>query len=154
MHSVLFVCTANICRSPMAMGLLYARVAKREDPWKVESAGTWAIPGQPAASNTRKILLESKIDIGEHRSRSVTRELLYDFNLILVMEQGQKEALRAEFPEIASRVYLFSEMVAENFDLEDPIGGPLEAYRITAQTVERILNDGFDKISRLSADQA
>ena len=138
----------------MAMGLLYARVAKQVDPWKVESAGTWAIPGQPAASNTRKILLESKIDLDEHRSRTVTRELLYDFNLILVMEQGQKEALRAEFPEIASRVFLFSEMVGENFDLEDPIGGPLEAYRTTAQTIERILNQGFEKISRLSADQA
>jgi len=154
MHSVLFVCTANICRSPMAMGLLYARVANRADPWKVESAGTWAIPGQPAASNTRKVLLESKIDIAEHRSRTVTRELLYDFNLTLVMEQGQKEALRSEFPEIASRVYRFSEMIGENFDIEDPIGGPLEAYRNTAQVIERILTEGFEKIGQLSADQA
>jgi protein-tyrosine-phosphatase len=79
MRSVLFICTANICRSPMAMGLLRAKVfALGEDAdWRIESAGTWAEPGQLAAVNTRLIVAERSVNLTGHRSRTVTRELCF-----------------------------------------------------------------------------
>lgn len=136
------------------MGLLQARVADISAPWKIESAGTWAIPDQPAASNTRKILLELGQDISDHHSRIVTLKILWAFNLILVMERGHKEALRVEFPQVAGRVYLLSEMIDKNYEIDDPVGGSLDDYRSTARLIERILDEGFETISRLSSDPA
>ncbi len=153
MRSVLFVCTANICRSPMAMGLLRAKViALGEDAdWRIESAGNWAEPGQPAAINTRLIVAERGVDLTNHRSRLVTRELLKEFNLVLTMEAGQKEALRAEFREDARRVFLLSEMIGKAYDIVDPVGKPLDEYRWTAHEIRVILNEGYERIRTLAA---
>jgi protein-tyrosine-phosphatase len=151
MHSVLFVCTANICRSPMAMGLLRAKTQNSREPWRIESAGTWAVKGRPAAEKTRQVLEGHGIQLGQQISRPVTRELLESFNLILTMEQGHKEALQVEFPSLASRVYTLTEMADGFGDIDDPIGGPLEAFEQTFEEIEQILDQGFDKIRRLSA---
>jgi len=81
----------------------------------------------------------------------VTRELLQSFNLILTMEEGQKEALQIEFPELAHRVYLLSEMIGLTFNIADPVGGDLQDYRVTADEIEQIITDGFETISQLAA---
>lgn len=151
MPSVIFICTANICRSPMAMGLFRKKVDHDLD-WRIESAGTWSIEGQPAASNTQEVLAQRNIDISEHRSRSLNRKLLSEFNLILTMEEGHKEAIRVEFPEVANRVFLLSEMIGESYNIEDPIGGPVEHFELTAQEFERIFNRGYQQIKHLASD--
>jgi protein-tyrosine-phosphatase len=152
MRSVLFICTANICRSPMAMGLLRAKVDALGEgaDWRIESAGTWAQAGQMAAVNTRLIVAERGVDLTRHRSRLVTRELLKEFNLALTMEGGQKEALRAEFREDARRVFLLSEMIGKTYDIVDPVGKPLDEYRWMAHEVRVILNQGYDRIRTLA----
>ncbi len=152
MRSVLFVCTANLNRSPMAMALLRSRVANSGEEWRIESAGTWALEGMPLNEKTQQVLAERGAEIRNHRSRIVTREMLRSFNLILTMEPGQKEALRLEFPEVADRVYLLSEMIGLTFSIADPVGGTLEEYRATAAEIDRILNDGLEKIYQLAAD--
>ena len=150
MYSVLFVCTANICRSPMAMGLMQNKVRDSINEWRIESAGTWAINGEPAAINTIKVLEERGIDINSHRSRLVTLDMMRQFKLILTMERGHKEALQVEFPAYAGNVLLLSELVDGVFDVHDPIGGPLENFQETAKEIEQILSDGFENISNLS----
>jgi protein-tyrosine-phosphatase len=150
MHSVLFVCTANICRSPMAMGLLRAKTAHSKEAWRIESAGTWALQSRPAAEKTRQVLEQQGIDVSDHHSRPVTRELLDSFNLILTMERGHKEALQVEFPRLAGRVYTLTEMVDGFGDIEDPIGGSPEAFEATYEEIDQILEQGFDKIKQLS----
>ena len=150
MPSVLFVCTANICRSPMAMALLQERVGDSPE-WTIESAGTWSIQGQPAASNTQKVLAQRGIDIHNHRSRSVDRDLLRQFNLILTMEAGHKEALQVEFPEIAQRVYVLSEMIGESYNIHDPIGESIENFELTSEEFEQIFDIGFQKIADLAS---
>ena len=135
----------------MAMGLFQNRV--EDDPgWCVESAGTWSVEGQPAASYTRAILALRGIDIDDHRSRSLNKELLRRFNLILTMEEGHKEAITVEFPEIAQRVYLLSEMVNEIYNIQDPIGGTVDQFEMTAQEFENIFERGFGKIADLARD--
>ena len=153
MPSVLFFCTANVCRSPMASAIFGNIVSQRGngENWRIESAGTWAVEGIPAVQNTQLTLASLyKIDIHEHRSRCVSQELLSSFDLILTMEKGHKEALQVEFPGLAGRVYLLSEMVGEDKEIEDPIGGPLIDYRETARELDRILTDGFEKIRQLA----
>ncbi|HEX2979034.1 MAG TPA: hypothetical protein VHO48_02105, partial [Anaerolineaceae bacterium] len=89
------------------------------------------------------------LDVSAHRSRQVTRELLADYDLILTMELGHKEALLVEFPEVMGRVFMLSEMVGEIKDVDDPIGTPDEEYEKTAQLLENWLRRGFDRIMTL-----
>lgn len=153
MYSILFVCTANICRSPMAMGLWQNMVRDHEDEWVIESAGTWAPEGEPAAAKTQMVLKELDIELGGHASRQVTREMLARFNLILVMERGHKEALQIEFPQIADRVYLLSEMDEADFEVRDPIGMSIADFVHTRNEITQLLTTGKQKIYRLAGDR-
>jgi protein-tyrosine-phosphatase len=138
----------------MAEGLLRARVlaAGEADDWRIESAGVWAIPGQPAALFTRQVLQERSIGLGDFQSRPITRSLLSGFNLVLTMERGHKEALRAAFSEYASLIYMLREMIGDTREISDPIGGPIEDYRDTAKEMEYILTKGYDRLRKLAAD--
>ena len=150
MPSVLFVCTGNIHRSPMAEAMFKAKVVSSEEPWQVESAGTWAPAGEPASEEVRIVLGKVGLDITQHRSRRVNRRILHGFNLILTMEANHKEALRVEFHEIADRIYMLSEMVGIKRDVDDPIGGPLVDFVDAAREIDRYLTDGFDRINKLA----
>ncbi len=153
MNSVLFICSANVCRSPMAMGLLRSMVEDSSDQWKIESSGVWDMGDQPAALNTQLVLQEHGIDLNDHASRTVTGIMLSEFNLVLVMEDNHKEVLKLAFPEYTDRIYMLSEMVGEIFDIVDPIGRSLADFEETALEMERILTEGFEKISILAADK-
>jgi protein-tyrosine-phosphatase len=150
MRSVLIVCTANQCRSPMAMAILRSKTGQLPGEWKIESAGTWAVEGAPANQKTQQVLAELGLDLSAHRSRMVTREMLAAFNLILVMEPGHKEALQIEFPEAANRTFLLSEMIGLSFTIMDPVGGEIEGYRATAREIDHILIEGLEKIDSLA----
>ena len=150
MHSILFVCTANQCRSPMAEGLLRLRVGIDNPDWQIASAGTWANDGTPASRNSVLVLKELGYDLETHRSRSINKELVDSHRLVLVMERGHKEAMRIEFPQAAGRIFLLSEMIDKVFDIDDPVGSPLADYQATAREIDLILEQGFDRIDQLS----
>jgi len=137
----------------MAEALFKQKIATRPDAasWRIESAGTWAPEGEPAAARSQLVMSEFGLDISRHRSRCVNRELLRPFHLILTMEQGHKEALRVEFPDIAGRIFLLSEMAGSFYDIRDPMGGPLEDFRDTASELNRLLTDGLERIIQLAA---
>jgi protein-tyrosine-phosphatase len=155
MPSILIVCTANICRSPMAEAMLKQLVAERTDAdrWHIESAGTWASYGHPAADLSQQVMKEMGLDITNHQSKPVTEELLHRFDLILTMEENQKEALTIQFKAYADRIFLLSEMVDLVRSIPDPIGGTLADYQDTARLIQKILVNGQDKIVRLANKQ-
>lgn len=74
-------------------------------------------------------------------------------DLVLCMESGHAEALRAEFPAYAQKVYLISEMVGKKHNIADPYGSSLEAYEIMAEELSRIIDDGLGKIVELASAQ-
>ena len=154
MASILMVCTANICRSPMAEGLVKKTLFQQErfKDWHVSSAGTWTVDGQPASSMTRKVLQTRGLDISAHRSRSITKDILLSSDLILTMERGHKEALLAEFPAVAGKLFLLSELIGLHRDIVDPMGGDLADFEDTAREIEKILIKAQDRIYTLGAE--
>lgn len=152
MPSLCFVCTLNVCRSPFAAVLLPVLLEKYSPgattPWRVESAGTWAREGDTVPARLQLVAREWNLDLSRHRSRCVSRELLRRFNLVLVMEQGHREALRVEYPDLASRVFLLSEMVGVTLNVVDPVNGSLADYRLMANEISRWLKLGTEQIVR------
>ena len=151
MPSVLFVCAANQCRSPMAAVLFLDMLEKHGGgrEWQVSSAGTWAEPGLPASSGARAAMIDRGLSLEAHRSQPVTDDLLSKQDLVLVMGAGQAEAIRAEFPGVASRVHLLSALAGPAYDISDPIGGTNAAYRVLADELRGILERGYAKLVSL-----
>src|SRR5512136_320070 len=124
-RSVLFVCTANQCRSPMAEVLLKSLAAQRgeADRWQIQSAGTWTEPGRPATQLSQAVMRRRGIDLSSHRSHLIDADTLGAAEVILVMTRYHHEAIQAEFPEMRHKVYLLSQLIDRSFDIEDPYGG-------------------------------
>jgi protein-tyrosine-phosphatase len=151
LRSVLFVCTANQCRSPMAAGLLQALAAQHgeADCWQIQSAGTWAEPDRPATQLAQTVMQQRHIDVTDHRSRPVAAELLKSADVILVMTRHHQEALQAEFPAVQGKILLLSQLVDRKFDIEDPFGGSLDDYELCAIDLQNILAEGYDRLAEM-----
>ena len=105
------------------------------------------------AYGTIMALKNRGLDIQSHRSRIVTRELIRSFSLILTMESGQKEALKIEFPQDASRIFMISEMIGRVYDISDPIRGSLLDFQETVNDLDYIFSTGFERIIQLAQRQ-
>lgn len=152
MPTILIVCTANVCRSPVAEALLRNRLTKMGlDEWEVGSAGTWAYPGQRAAEFSIQLMGEQGLDIEQHASRMVADSLLSTTDLVLCMEIGHAEALRAEFPKERHKIYLLTEMSDRHYSVKDPYGGPLEAYQGMVAEVATLIDEGMPRIIDLAS---
>ncbi len=153
MPSVLFVCTANQFRSPLAAAFFTKELHARglADGWIVESAGTWAEDDEPVSELA--LHFARKYDLAgleNHQTRHLTHELLSRFDLCLVMEAGHKEALWAEFPMFRNRVYMLSEAARGiQLDVLDPAKpnvNPNEAMR----DLKMFISNSADQLIRLA----
>jgi len=152
MKVILFVCTGNICRSPMATGLLRQRLAEdgQEGQYQVGSTGVNAVDDYPASRNGVFVMAERGIDITGHIAHTITGNDMVRANLVLTMSRRQAQSLRQSWPQYAWKVYLLSEMAGKRKDIKDPFGGTVDEYRDAADVISRYIDDGFERIVELA----
>lgn len=137
MH-ILFVCTGNTCRSPMAEALLN----KESNKNTAESAGMFVPYPSHASKNAITVMGEYGIDISSHRSRQVTDAMAEKADLILTMTEGHKKALLTVFPHIAEKTFTLPEYAGTQGDIEDPFGGDKALYRACAESIRSFIKEG------------
>jgi protein-tyrosine-phosphatase len=157
MPSVLFVCTGNLYRSPLAAAFLRDKLknAPGGNEWVIDSAGTWTKSGTPIHSQTIEDAHRFGLDVRTHKSKQVTADLLSRHDLILVMETGHKEALEIEFPDQAKKIHLLSEVVdGHSYDIPDPFSLEGKHDRDIANELQRIINRGYKKIIAMTKNNS
>ncbi|MFT4176704.1 MAG: low molecular weight protein arginine phosphatase [Luteolibacter sp.] len=137
---VLFICTGNTCRSPMAEGLFRKFIGNRGD-YAVGSAGVAATRGTPASKETLAILKKRGATLDSFKSRLVNRRILEEATHVFAMTRGHLLALEDHFPEFSDKYYLvceFAEIPGQGTgaDVPDPIGMGAAAYEKTADVLE------------------
>jgi len=138
----------------MAEGLIAARLQQysavgsegRTGSLEIRSAGTWATPDIPPTREAVLVMAERGIDISGIRSEEITTESVQASDLILVMTGSHKEAIEADFASARGKTIRMSELVGDNWDVEDPVGGTVEDYRATARELDRLIEEGWAKI--------
>ena len=131
MKTILFLCTGNVCRSPMAEGL-FRHAVKGRGEFRILSAGLGAMDGQPPTNHSVQAMRELGIDISHQRSRALTAELVRSADLILGMTHSHTDTVALLYPKAAEKTFLLREFdeTLEPYekDISDPIGSSYPVY--------------------------
>lgn len=143
-YSVLFVCTGNTCRSPMADGLAKKLLSRMKGVGvdeleqagvRVRSAGTMTGGGSPASAESVQVMSDSGVDLSGHQSTALTEDLIQDADAVYTMTESHRQAVLMLSPSAAEKTHRLD----ASADIIDPIGYPLDVYRQTAQMIEAAL---------------
>ncbi len=137
--NVLFVCTGNTCRSPMAQAIFEKMLSEKNLSYKADSAGIYAIPGQKTAENTLKVL-EKNFDITDfsHSAKPCTKETIDRADLVIGMTENHRDLL----------INLFGnkeKILSLPLSVGDPYGGDLPCYEKCGKEIEKALLMLFEK---------
>src|SRR6266567_2907851 len=140
MKTILFVCTGNVCRSPMAEGIFRQAIRNRSD-YRVHSAGLGAMEGQPPSPYAIQAVRELGIDISGQRSRMLTPELVRQADFIFGMTHSHIDTVMLLYPQAAEKTFLLREFdeTLDPFekDISDPISGSYEVYTNCRDQIEQ-----------------
>lgn len=155
MKRILFVCTGNTCRSPMAEWICRDLAQKRGIAVAVQSAGVYAFPGTPMTTFAQDVLVQQGIAVQESHSQRLERQHIAWADVIYTMTAAQKADVCVRHPEVVSRIWTLWEVIATQDDVADPYGGSETLYAQTAEqiahAVQRIL-DGASEGAYPSTD--
>lgn len=142
--NLLFICTGNTCRSPIAEGL--SRVIGERKGIEIHSlsAGLFTAPGAKVSSQSVEAIA-SKVDISNHVSRPLKMEYVQAADYVIPMTSDHKAILLRQFPFEQEKIMTLSEWAGEQGDVEDPFGQDQEVYNACALQIEEWLEKGFEK---------
>lgn len=141
---VLFVCTGNTCRSPMAQGIFNQICKNRGIAAVADSAGIYA-DGSPASENAVLAIKELGIDIDGRKSKSVTCDMIKSADFVLTMSASHKKALMMDFGN-SEKIKTLSEFVGEGGDVPDPFGGSIDMYRHCRDSLKTLIEKAVAKL--------
>ena len=147
--TILFVCTGNICRSPMAEGLMRSLVGSRKDI-TILSAGVNAPNGSPASVAAVDALRELGISLNGFKSQPVTEDLLHRATHIFTMTREHRRILDLLFPEEGKKIRLLAEFTPDGADIPDPIGQGIVTYRRCRDVIKSTLDQIIDFVDQSS----
>ena len=156
MITILFVCTGNTCRSPMASALLLKKWQEKDKmskPGKIQvwSAGLFTHDDLPASPHAIEAMREEGIDISLHRSSHLRERHIGDADLILTMTSSQRDNILDRFPHKSAYIYTLGEFTGDEAgEVLDPYGQDIETYRRSLSQLKLLVDRLIDKIIELN----
>ena len=151
--NIMFICTANICRSSMAEWLFKKKIEEQKiKDMYVYSCGVDATDGQMASNNAIKVMEEYGVDLTKHRSTAIENSNIKEMDLILCATRNHKIIVTDMYPALKEKIYTLKEYVAYNknghdpVNLSDPWGWSIETYRYCAEEINECLDLLLKKI--------
>lgn len=147
MFHIVFVCTGNTCRSPMAE-VLFKNILNQQamNEVNVSSAGLMAGQG-PASFQAQKVMQRRGLNLSDHISKMLNQDLVQKADLILTMTEGHKKIILAQFPDAISKTYTLGEWSEIGNDIDDPYGGDEAYYDACANQLSQYLVKISEKLA-------
>ncbi|XZE19005.1 Sua5/YciO/YrdC/YwlC family protein [Pirellulaceae bacterium SH449] len=150
--TVLFVCTGNTCRSPMAQAMMNRKIEEkfskqfgaRDLPIYAISAGVAAYGGDPASPGAQQAIKKYRASLDKHQSNQLTMELVDQADLILTMGSRHKHVIMSQWPAAGNKVQMIS---PDGSEIADPFGGPLEIYARCAEQLDQCTDYWIDRLN-------
>lgn len=143
--NILFVCTGNTCRSPMAAGIMNQIALERGLDIRIESAGIFAREGEPASTEAVLAVKKYNVDLLGHHAQPINTELIEKSDLILTMTPAHKMVFAQTAPE---KTFTLCEYAGIKGDIADPFGGDIEEYEACAEQICHALLKVADRIEK------